>query len=85
MGELERIWKETAVAKYKYYPSIYPKGLRNKPRRTPVKMSGVPPKNRTERLPDSSLEIYRYANRLGTAILNLSPCPKNSSYLPEPV
>jgi hypothetical protein len=49
--ELERIWKETAVAQQKYYPGSYLEG----PRKTSVNMACVSAQIQTDHLSDGRL------------------------------
>jgi hypothetical protein len=65
--ELERIWKETLVAEWRYDPGIRLYELRN------VTMAvGVPTVILTEDLPITSLEYYRCDNPLGKSHLSVT-------------
>jgi hypothetical protein len=55
---LQRIWKEVVVAQSRYYPSICPEG------ETVVRTAAVLAEVRTEYIPNTTLERYRYAHLL---------------------
>jgi hypothetical protein len=62
--ESGRIWKETVVAYYRYYPKISLKGL-EKTIEASFGIVGVPRDIRTENLPSMNLDRYRHVNQFG--------------------
>jgi hypothetical protein len=62
--ESGRVWKETVVAYSRHYPKICLKGL-DKNTETSFGIVGVPTDIRTENLPSTNLDRYRYVNQFG--------------------
>jgi hypothetical protein len=63
-NELERIWKEAVTSLLKELSRHSPRGI-EKINEKPVRIAGVPTDIRTEHLPNTSLERYRYIDLLG--------------------
>jgi hypothetical protein len=75
--ELERIWKEDAVAYFRFYPGIRLEGLR-KITRTSDRIAGGAVEVRTEKLPNRKLDHYRYTILSGDRSTSNSMYPNSS-------